>query len=58
MSGDVAHGSGEYLSISGGRPSSNVYMVDGLVINDMANRAPAAHWVLTWAWMRSRSSPS
>ena len=40
--GDVAHGSGTYLSISGGRPSSNVYLVDGLVINDMANRSPGS----------------
>ena len=40
--GDVAHGSGEDLSISGGRPSANVYRVDGLVINDMANRGPGS----------------
>ena len=42
VKGDVAHGSGLDLSISGGRPSANVYMVDGLVINDMANRGPGS----------------
>jgi hypothetical protein len=58
VKGDVAHGSGLDLSISGGRPSANVYMVDGLVINDMANRGPGSALGITWGWMRSGSSPS
>jgi Carboxypeptidase regulatory-like domain/TonB dependent receptor-like, beta-barrel len=42
LDNNVSHGSGMYLSISGGRPFSNVYMVDGLVINDMANKSPGS----------------
>jgi len=37
---NVTHGSGVFLTVSGGRPTSNVFMVDGLVINDEANKSP------------------
>jgi hypothetical protein len=37
---NVTHGAGVFLTVSGGRPTSNVYMVDGLVINDEANKSP------------------
>ena len=39
---DFAHGSGEFLSVSGSRPTQNLFMVDGLVINDMANKSPGS----------------
>jgi Carboxypeptidase regulatory-like domain/TonB dependent receptor len=37
---NVTHGGGVFLTVSGGRPTSNVYMIDGLVINDEANKSP------------------
>jgi beta-lactam-binding protein with PASTA domain len=37
---NVTHGSGVFLTVSGGRPTSNVCMVDGLVIKDEANKSP------------------
>src|SRR5579859_3753523 len=37
---NVTHGGGVFLTVSGGRPTSNVFMVDGLVINDEANKSP------------------
>ena len=37
---NVTHGAGVFLTVSGGRPTSNVFMVDGLVINDEANKSP------------------
>src|SRR5438552_1247793 len=37
---NVTHGGGVLLTVSGGRPTSNVFMVDGLVINDEANKSP------------------
>src|SRR5437870_7778971 len=37
---NVTHGGGMFMSISGGRPTANVFMVDGLVINDHANKSP------------------
>src|SRR6266404_1294034 len=39
---NVTHGGGMFMSISGGRPTSNVFMVDGLVINDNANKSPGS----------------
>ncbi|PYR96963.1 MAG: hypothetical protein DMG12_25135, partial [Acidobacteria bacterium] len=39
---NVTHGGGMFMSISGGRPTSNVFMVDGLVINDHANKSPGS----------------
>jgi hypothetical protein len=39
---NVSHGGGMFMSISGGRPTSNVFMVDGLVINDEANKSPGS----------------
>ena len=46
---DVARlprGNGQAISISGARPSENVYRVDGLVINDFANSSPGSSlWV-------------
>jgi hypothetical protein len=38
----AARGNGEALSISGGRPTGNVFMVDGLVVNDYANASPGS----------------
>ena len=37
---NVTHGAGVFLTVSGGRPTGNVFMVDGLVINDEANKSP------------------
>ena len=37
---NVTHGAGVFLTVSGGRPTSNVFMVDGLVINNEANKSP------------------
>src|SRR5215831_7103630 len=39
---NVTHGGGMFMSISGGRPTANVFMVDGLVINDHANKSPGS----------------
>src|SRR5437016_3235210 len=39
---NVTHGGGMFMSISGGRPTSNVFMVDGLVINDNSNKSPGS----------------
>jgi hypothetical protein len=39
---NVTHGGGVFLTVSGGRPTSNVFMVDGLVINNEPNRAREA----------------
>src|SRR5207249_2142865 len=42
---DVARlprGNGQAISISGGRPTENVYRLDGLVINDFANQSPGS----------------
>jgi len=38
----AARGNGQSLSISGGRPTGNVFMVDGLVVNDYANASPGS----------------
>jgi hypothetical protein len=39
---NVTHGGGMFMSISGGRPTANVFLVDGLVINDHANKSPGS----------------
>ena len=38
----AARGNGQALSISGGRPTGNVFLVDGLVVNDYANASPGS----------------
>jgi hypothetical protein len=38
----AARGNGQSLSISGGRPTGNVFLVDGLVVNDYANASPGS----------------
>ena len=38
----AARGNGVALTISGGRPTSNVFLVDGLVVNDQANASPGS----------------
>ena len=38
----AARGNGESLSISGGRPTGNVFLVDGLVVNDYSNASPGS----------------
>ncbi len=38
----AARGNGEALSISGNRPTGNVFLVDGLVVNDYANASPGS----------------
>jgi len=38
----AARGNGEALSISGNRPTGNVFLVDGLVVNDFANASPGS----------------
>ena len=38
----AARGNGQAFSISGGRPTGNVFMVDGLVVNDYANASPGS----------------
>src|SRR5207245_1839702 len=38
----AARGNGASLAISGGRPTGNVFMVDGLVVNDYANASPGS----------------
>lgn len=37
-----SRGLGTQMSISGGRPSQNVYRVDGLVTNDQTNKSPGS----------------
>ena len=37
---NVTHGGGVFLTVSGGRPTSNVFLVDGLVINNEPNKSP------------------
>jgi hypothetical protein len=37
---NVTHGGGVFLTVSGGRPTSNVFLVDGLVINNETNKSP------------------
>src|SRR5438132_6527240 len=39
---NVTHGGGMFMSISGGRPTAYVFLVDGLVINDHANKSPGS----------------
>ena len=38
----AARGNGESLVISGNRPTGNLYLVDGLVVNDQANASPGS----------------
>jgi len=38
----AARGNGENLYISGNRPTENLYMVDGLIVNDYANGSPGS----------------
>jgi hypothetical protein len=38
----AARGNGENLYISGNRPTENVYLVDGLIVNDYANGSPGS----------------
>ena len=38
----AARGNGLALSISGNRPTSNVFLVDGLVVNDSTNASPGS----------------
>lgn len=38
----AARGNGENLYISGNRPTQNVYLLDGLVVNDYANGSPGS----------------
>ncbi|MGI8743943.1 MAG: TonB-dependent receptor domain-containing protein [Bryobacteraceae bacterium] len=38
----AARGNGQALSISGGRPTGNVFLIDGLVVNDYANASPGS----------------
>ena len=38
----AARGNGQSLAISGGRPTGNVFLVDGLVVNDYANGSPGS----------------
>jgi hypothetical protein len=38
----AARGNGVALSISGNRPTGNVFLVDGLVVNDFANASPGS----------------
>jgi len=38
----AARGNGLALSISGNRPTGNVFLVDGLVVNDFANASPGS----------------
>ena len=42
----LPRGDGMYISISGGRPTDNAYLLDGLIINDHSNASPgSALWV-------------
>ncbi|MGI8743921.1 MAG: TonB-dependent receptor domain-containing protein [Bryobacteraceae bacterium] len=38
----AARGNGENLAISGNRPTENVYLVDGLIVNDYSNGSPGS----------------
>src|SRR5579864_7205729 len=38
----AARGNGQSLSISGSRPTGNVFLVDGLVVNDYSNASPGS----------------
>ena len=38
----AARGNGQAFSISGNRPTSNVFLVDGLVVNDYSNASPGS----------------
>jgi hypothetical protein len=38
----AARGNGLALSVSGNRPTNNVFLVDGLVVNDFANASPGS----------------
>jgi hypothetical protein len=38
----AARGNGQSFSVSGGRPTGNMFMVDGLVVNDFANGSPGS----------------
>jgi Carboxypeptidase regulatory-like domain/TonB dependent receptor len=38
----AARGNGQSLAITGGRPTGNVFMVDGLVVNDYSNASPGS----------------
>ena len=38
----ASHGNGESLAISGNRPQGNLFLVDGLVVNDQANASPGS----------------
>jgi hypothetical protein len=38
----AARGNGQSLSISGARPTGNVFLVDGLVVNDYSNASPGS----------------
>ena len=40
QSQDVTGGMGTKMSISGGRPSQNVYRIDGMTVNDHTNNSP------------------
>ena len=42
LASNLSHGIGNHMSISGGRPSENVYRIDGLVVNDMTNDSPGS----------------
>ncbi len=41
-SGRAARGNGLAISISGGRDSENVFLIDGLIVNDYANAGPGS----------------
>jgi hypothetical protein len=38
----LPRGEGQAISISGGRPSENAYLLDGLIMNDFANQSPGS----------------
>ena len=42
LSTGITHGIGMKMSISGGRPSQNLFRVDGLVVNDQTNNSPGS----------------
>ena len=42
LSTGITHGIGMKISVSGGRPSENLFRVDGLVVNDGANYSPGS----------------
>ncbi|MGH9325897.1 MAG: TonB-dependent receptor domain-containing protein [Terriglobia bacterium] len=41
-SGRAARGNGEALDISGGRDTENVFLIDGLIVNDYTNAGPGS----------------